>query len=334
MPELRQNIVTREWVIIARERAKRPNVFAESEQIPLSEERAEHDPTCPFCPGNEELDLEIERYPEEGAWQTRVVLNKFPALNQEGVPERRFSGVHRWIAGFGYHEVVVLHPHHNTTLALMSPEEIYLGLAAFQRRGRIIATDPRIEHIIYFKNHGERAGASLHHPHCQIIALPVTPNNVRRRLEESWRYFDDNGACSMCNMLADELTHHERVVATSEHFVAFVLYAALSPFHMWIVPRKHGGCFLETEPHVLEDLAHILKSVLHAVYVSLHDPAYNMIIRTAPVRESRNIHFHWYLSLVPRVSRMAGFELGSGMHINACPPEECATFLRSARSSD
>jgi UDPglucose--hexose-1-phosphate uridylyltransferase len=329
MPELRQNIVTKEWVIIASERARRPNEFAVSQPGVITNERNIYEPACPFCPGNEELDLEVERFPVEGAWQTRVVRNRYPALDEDGIPSHTFSGVQRRIQGVGYHEILVEHPHHNTTLALMTTSEVRQVLETFQRRGKAISHDPRIQHTIYFKNHGERAGASLQHPHCQIIALPVIPNSVRRRLDEVRRYFDDHGECAICTMLQDELTRRERLIIESKHFAAFILYAALSPFHMWIVPHRHCGCFLRAEPYELDDLANVLHTVLGKIYKGLHDPAYNMIIRTVPLRES-HVFFHWYISIVPRVSRMAGFEMGSGMHINTCLPETCAEFLRNS----
>lgn len=329
MPELRQNMVTKEWVIIASERAKRPNAFIESESHALIEELPEHDSTCPFCIGNEEIDLEVDRMPREGPWQTRVVKNRFPALDSEGAPLRTVDGVRRRINGIGHHDVVIEHPKHNTTLALMTTDEIQTVLETFQRRGRIIAKDPRIEHVTYFKNHGQRAGASLYHPHSQIIALPVVPNSVRRRIEESRRHFDDTGVGLVQSMLEDELSSGARIITESDHFAVFVLYAALSPFHMWIVPRQSRDSFLDAEPHEIFDLAGVIKNILQRIYKGLRDPDYNMIIRSGPVKETGSAYFHWYISLVLRVDRLAGFEMGSGMHINTLPPEEAATFLRS-----
>ncbi len=329
MPELRQNLATREWVIIAGERARRPNVFSASEQRILTADRSSYDPDCPFCVGNEELDLEVERFPVSGAWQTRVVQNKYPALAKEGALTRVFNGVQRCIAGVGYHEVVIEHPHHNTTLALMTPDEVRIVLETFQRRGTEISKDHRIEHIIYFKNHGATAGASLLHPHSQIIALPVVPSSIRRRIDEARRYFDDTGQCVFCSMLEDELVQNERIVAVNEHFAAFVLYAALSPFHIWIVPRRHSASFLQAQPNELAGLAHILRDVVRKLYFGLRDPDYNLIIRSGPVKEPGSVYFHWYVSLIPRVNHAAGFELGSGMYINPALPEASADFLRS-----
>jgi UDPglucose--hexose-1-phosphate uridylyltransferase len=331
MSELRQNLATREWVIIASERSKRPNAFVESAHRTLTEEHSAYDPDCPFCPGNEELDLEVERFPAEGPWHTRVVRNKFPALAEAGMLTRVFDGVQRRIAGVGHHEIVVEHPRHNTTLALMLPHEIQSVLETFQQRGQEISTDHRVEQIIYFKNHGQSAGASLIHPHSQIIGLPVVPNTIRRRIDEARRYFDDNGQCVFCYMLEDELTRGERVITVNEHFVAFVLYAALSPFHIWIVPRRHSANFLDIQPEEISSLAQVVQEVVRKLYVGLRDPDYNLIIRSGPVKEPGSVYFHWYVSLVPRVNRAAGFEMGSGMYINPSLPEASAVFLRDVQ---
>jgi UDPglucose--hexose-1-phosphate uridylyltransferase len=281
MAELRQNMATKEWVIIANERAKRPDAYIAKHLPVVTNTQLFYDPKCPFCPGNEELDLEIERNPATGPWRTRVVTNKFPALSNDGDIVRRFDGVHRSLSGVGYHQIVVEHPLHNTTLALMTTEDIALYLKTMHTRGWEISTDSRIEQIIYFKNHGEPAGASIRHPHSQVVALPVVPNDIRRRIEEAQRYFDDTGRCVYCTMAQDELNNKERLVATSTHFVAFVLYAAPSPFNMWIVPRAHGVSFLYCTDEILADLAWILRDVLRRLYIGLRDPAYNLIIRTA-----------------------------------------------------
>lgn len=329
MPELRQNMVTKEWVIISDERAKRPDQYIEPQTHVITENQPFYDQTCPFCPGNEEIDLEIERMPQTGPWQTRVVHNKFPALSIHGELARTFDGVHRRISGVGHHEIVVDDPRHNTTLALMSPEEIKCMLETYYSRGWGIRKDSRIEQIIYFKNHRERAGASLKHPHSQIIGLPVVPTNIRHRIEEARRYFDDNGECVFCVMMRDELAKKERLVSENERFVAFMLYASPSPFHIWIIPRQHSVSFLYSQPDEMVDLAKLLRDVLRRLYFGLHDPAYNLIVRSAPVKEISNDYLHWYIAVVPRLSRTAGFELGSGMFINPAIPEESAAFLRN-----
>ncbi len=331
MTELRQNMATKEWVVIANERVKRPDDYVTAQTPVIEPSLPAYDPHCPFCPGHEELDLEVARYPAVDSWQTRVVNNRYPALSRTGELARTFNGVHRLITGIGYHEVVVDHPQHNKTLALMEPEEIQLYLQTLYERGWSIRGDSRIEQIIYFKNHGERAGASLKHPHSQIIGLPVVPTDIRHRIEEARRYFDDNGKCVFCTMMQDELDKKERLVTASQQFVAFVLYASPSPFHIWILPRQHSVSFLYSQTEQMADLAQILHNVMRRLFIGLEDPAYNLIIRSAPVKEISNDYLHWYVIVIPRVSRTAGFELGSGMYINPSLPEDCADFLRNVK---
>lgn len=331
MPELRQNMATREWVIIATERAKRPAQFVQP-----AKQRVEERPTwvedCPFCPGNEELDLERLRLPPEGEWLARVVGNRYPALRQEGDRTRHIEGFNSAISGVGYHDVVVEARQHNTCPALESVDEVERTLAAFQLRGNIIRDDPRIEQLIYFKNHGLTAGTSLIHPHTQLLGLPVVPYAIRARLEEARRYFDDQGVCVYCRMRDEEQRQGVRTVLASEHFTAFVPYAAFSPFHLWIIPHRHSPSFLSTTPAELRDLAAVLRQVLRKLYFGLNDPDYNYLIRSAPEREHGAAYLHWYVSIVPHVTRAAGFELGSGMFINTALPEESAAFLRAVES--
>jgi UDPglucose--hexose-1-phosphate uridylyltransferase len=332
MPELRQNVATKEWVIIATERAKRPDNFIEVDTLPTIDREPGHDSDCPFCPGNEEPEREIERQPETGPWQIRVVRNKYPALTQNGkLPVRTFDGVHRYIAGVGHHEVVVEHPQHNTSWALMTYAEIKQLLLTYHHRGWQIRKNTHMEQMIYFKNHGPRSGASLKHPLSQIIAMPVVPNYIRHRMEEARRYSDDHGQCVYCMMAQDEFDRGERTICANEHFVAFVLYAALSPFHLWIMPREHSVSFLYSQPDQIESLAEILHNVLRRLYYGLNDPSYNLIIHSAPLKEISNNYLHWYVSIIPRVSRTAGFELGSGMFINPALPEASAEYLRDMK---
>lgn len=335
MPELRQNMATKEWVIIATERAHRPEQFRIAAQrtvdlLPAWDER------CPFCPGQEEPELEVMRMDGDGEhpWGLRVVRNKYPALVPEGDRLRSFDGVRRSLTGVGHHEVVIETPVHNSCPALETEAEVLRTLQAFQIRGRQLREDPRIDHTIFFKNHGVRAGSSLVHPHAQIIALPVVPYNIRSRVEEARRFFEDTGACVYCRMLEAELEAGERVVEETAHFVAFLPYAAYSPFHLWIVPKRHHGSFLTSTTVELNDLARLLRRTLRRLYFGLNDPDYNYVLRSAPPSEERFEYMHWYVSVVPRVSRAAGFELGSGMFINSALPEESAAFLRAQDPTD
>lgn len=331
MPEIRQNVATREWVIIATERARRPEEFVQPPKDRV-EERPAYAANCPFCPGNEELDLERLRVPTSGDWLMRVVQNRYPALQEDGERTLVNDGLYGIISGVGHHEVIVESRLHNTCPALEPVEDIERTLLAFQIRGQALCEDSRIEHIIFFKNHGLTAGASLVHPHTQLVALPVIPYSIHRRIEEAHRYYDTHGECVICRMLREEEQHETRVVLRSEHFVAFVPFAAYSPFHLWVVPRRHMASYLDADLEELRDLSAQLRDVLRRIYVGLNDPDYNYVVRTSPLGIPHARHLHWYVSIIPRVMRSAGFEMGSGMFINTALPEESARFLRECKA--
>lgn len=328
MPEIRQNMATKEWVIIATERARRPEEFVQPLRERI-EDRPICAPNCPFCPGNEEIDLESLRIPAQDDWQLRVVRNRYPALREGGDRMRQFDGVYRSISGVGYHEVVIESRLHNVAPALETVDEIERTLQAFQLRGIAYHNDPRIEQEVYFKNHGPTAGASLLHPHSQILALPVVPYSIRARIEEALRYFDDHGDCVICEMRRYEEHEQARIIVQTEYFTSFIPYAAFSPFHTWIIPRRHNASFLTASADEIRELAYVMRAVLRKIHFGLNDPDYNYVIRTAPHRDRYAEYLHWYVSIVPRVTHSAGFELGSGMFINTALPEESAHFLRS-----
>lgn len=327
MSQLRQNIITKDWVVFATSRAKRPHDFVRSPDRTLTDAPIS-DPHCPFCevPPEEEEFLRLE---QDGRWQVRVIANRYPALSPQGDRLWQTDGIHRSISGVGYHEVLVEHPQHNLTIALMSQGDVVTILRAYRQRYQQIRCDPRIESIIIFKNHGESAGASLIHPHSQIVATPIVPSQIRVRMADAIAHFDDNGQCLYCFTLQDELRSGERIVMETEHFVAFIPYAALSPFHLWIFPRRHASSFDSVGDEELVDLASILRGILQRLYYGLQNPAFNFTIRSIPTHEGEVEYFHWYVAIVPRVSKAAGFEMGSGMYINTSWPEDSAAFLRS-----
>lgn len=327
MSELRQNLITRDWVIVAKERAKRPDEFTQqNEQVSA---QAAYQPHCPFCLGNDDpSEVELYRLGDRHNWKVRSVLNKFPALANVGELEIKVDGIYRSMNGFGIHEVIIEHPLHNITTALLDVNEVADILTAYRQRYAEIRKDPRIKTITIFKNHGQRAGTSLEHPHSQIAATPVVPSQIRNRIAEAMRFIDDTGECLFCRTLHDELADSKRVVLESEHFVAFIPYAALSPFHTWIFGRRHTSSFDDISDAEILDLAYNLKTVLAKLYYGLNNPDYNYTIRSIPTDEQFTDYFHWYIAIVPRLSYTAGFELGSGMYINTVTPEDSAEFLR------
>lgn len=326
MPELRLNLITREWVIIATERAKRPNDFCQKKEKKYLPERID---TCPFCIGNEnKTPEEIMRLSSNGGWKIRVIPNKFSALNPEGERTRINEGLKHFITGVGRHEVIIESPFHNTTPALMPEEDVADIIRVYKTRFMDIYKDPRIEHVIIFKNHGQKAGTSIEHPHSQIVGTPVTPMQVRDRICETTRYFYNTGGCLMCATVRSELSEGRRIIMDTKHFVTFIPYAALSPFHLWIFPKKHNSSFGDIDDEEIADLASSLKTILAKLYYGLENSDYNYVIRSESQKKSGSEYFHWYLSIVPRVIQAAGFELGSGMYINSSLPEEIAEFLR------
>ena len=327
MSEIRQNIITRDWVIMATERAKRPHEFVtqkkERPSLPSFKDN------CPFCAGNEKLATkEYVRIYGELDWDVRVIANKFPALSPDGDRVRLDDGLHRTISGIGIHDVVVESPIHNAILALLPESHIYKVLLAYKLRYQQILDDHRFEAVVIFKNYGESAGSSLEHTHSQIAATPVVPFQFRDRIQEAIRYFDDHGDCIVCRTLLDEIATGSRIVAENSSFLAFIPYAALTPFHIWIFPRMHCSTYVNTSDEDLKDLSSILKIVLLKMYHGLGDPDYNYTIRTAPLADKETRYFHWYMSIIPRMNKSAGFEMGSGMYINSSIPEESAAYLR------
>ncbi|MBI4689302.1 MAG: galactose-1-phosphate uridylyltransferase [Nitrospirae bacterium] len=330
MPELRLNLITREWVIIATERAKRPDEFRQEKD---KKYLPELDKTCPFCPGNEnKTPGEVMRISSDGTWKIRTTPNKFAALNPDIERQRINEGLKHLVTGFGRHEVIIESNLHNATTVTMPAEDIAEIIRVYKKRFLDIYSDPRIEHVIIFKNYGERAGTSIKHPHSQIVGTPVIPMQVRDRIDETTRYFDNTGECLLCATVKAELSENRRIILDTGHFLTFIPYAALSPFHIWIFPKKHNASFGDINDDEITDLAYSLKTVLSKIYYGLEDPDYNYVIRSESPKESGSEYFHWYLSIVPRVSQAAGFELGSGMYINPSLPEEIAEFLRKVKA--
>lgn len=332
MSELRYEPVTRRWVIIATERAKRPSDFAPPEQ-PKKKEGQE----CPFCPGNEALTPpEVMAYREGGTapntpgWQVRVVPNKYPALDPaaELAPVRR-DFFHSQ-TGAGSHEVIVETPHHERTFAVQEPEEIATALRAWQERYTELGRDKRLLYAQIFKNHGAIAGASLEHPHSQLIATPMVPVAVETRLANTRAYYDEHGRCFYCDALETEEREGTRLVYRDENVVAFCPFASKFPLEVWFLPRRHQDSFALATRAQLSSLAQALRFVTRRLFEGMQDPPFNLILNSAPYRGGDyHASFHWHLELLPRLTIIAGFELGTGMYINPTPPEMAGDFFRA-----
>jgi UDPglucose--hexose-1-phosphate uridylyltransferase len=328
MPELRKDPITGRWVIISTDRARRPSDFKQ-ESVVVTGSRF-----CPFCPGNEDkTPPEVLVYSTDGLrgdsrWSLRVVPNKFPALRVEGELDRQGEGLYDRMNGIGAHEVVIECSDHMKTLADMEERQVAELIWAFRDRILDLKKDRRLRFVMMFKNHGEAAGASLEHPHSQIIALPVVPKRVQEELDGARRYYDFKERCVYCDILRQEIRDQERIVIQTEEFLSVCPFAARFPFENWIIPFRHDSHFETIHEREVYNLAWVLKSVLRKMNQALEHPAYNLIIHTAPVQEPGYVHYHWHIEIIPKLTRVAGFEWGTGFYINPTPPEESARFLR------
>ena len=329
MSEIRFNFVTGDWVIIAPERSKRPEDFTSAKK---KEAVPGYVPTCPFCPGNEDqTPEETFRISNNGQWTVRSTLNKFSALTPGYDIVRHVMGFKKFMTGFGIHEVIIETQQHNMPTAFLPASHVGEIIYSYRNRFLDFYKNDEIKHVIVFKNHGLRAGTSLQHPHSQIVGTPVIPGQVKGRIEEALRYYDDFGECLYCWYMKEEQREMTRVVSENKSFVVFIPYAALSPFHIWIFPKRHNGCFGYITDAEISDLADILKDTLLRLYHGLSDPDLNYVIRSLSPQENAVRYFHWYLSIVARVTRTAGFEMGTGMYINPSLPDNSARFLRDVQ---
>jgi len=326
--EIRQNKATKQWVIYAPARRKRPTDFRRMKQ---EKEFPVHDTRCPFCPGNERMlptvTAEISDINKE--WQVRVVPNKFPALTPHGDLKRVTTGIYVAMKGYGHHEVVIETPVHNRQIGQMSVKEAGLIIEMYHKRYTDLIRRHENMMVIIFRNHGVRAGTSLVHPHSQIIVTGMVPHHVRWREDEALHYFDEWGRCVFCDILEYETRHAKRIIYENKSFIAFVPYAAEVPFEIWIMPVKHKADFRDISDTEKTNLASALKTVLERLHRRLNDPDYNYIINTCAQYRAKEPQLHWYIQILPRLMTRAGFEIGSGININPSIPEEDAKFLKS-----
>jgi len=333
MSVIRHDPTTKEWVIIATERSKRPHDFKKGARARLL---APREVSCPFCSGNEAMTpQEVLRIPnrEGKGWAVRVVPNKFAALTPKGDSRRREDGpLFREMDGVGHHEVIIETPVHNRLIPLMDDTEVEQVIHAYRERYLALRQDKRVKLIVIFKNHGEAAGTSLEHPHSQLVATPVVPASIRHRYDVAIQYYDATGRCLYCDIVEAERKTDERVVLETEDFLVFHPFASQSPFETWIAPKQHRPSFGEITLEECRALAVVLKTTLARLAEALNDPDYNFVIHTAPIGDEDEEYYLWHIQILPRLTTMAGFEIGSGMRINIAKPEETARFLRQQPS--
>jgi len=325
--EFRQNLATKEWVILSPKRNDRPSDITQKSNEEKT--RPEYDPNCPFCHGNEKQTEEpVFCLPSKINWQVRVVPNKFASLDSTCLATRTNVGSFLSAGGFGIAEVVIEHSKHNAHPAIMKNDEISNILITYRQRQIEISKNGNINLITIFRNHGARAGTSLMHPHSQIIATPIVPPHVRYPMERAIAHYDTYGRCVFCEMIEEEIRQKERIISETNNFVAFCPYASRSPYECRIYPKKHTPSFVLITNEEINELAGILRDLLFGLYDHLGNPDYNYIIRSSPIGDEDTRYLHWYMVIVPKITIPAGFEIGSGIYINTVSPEEAASALR------
>ncbi|MFQ5450754.1 MAG: galactose-1-phosphate uridylyltransferase [Nitrospinaceae bacterium] len=331
MPELRKDPIVNRWVIISTERAERPQDFPKSG-------KKVHRGLCPFCQGNEKnTPAEIMAFrpddssPNSPGWTLRVVPNKFPALKVEGEMGRVGEGMYDKMNGVGAHEVIIESPDHEAELDLLSDRALEDCLWAFKLRMEDLKKDSRFRYILIFKNQGEAAGATLEHTHSQLIALPIIPQLVRDEITGARRHFEYKERCIFCDLIAQEKGDGRRIVIQNGRFITLCPYAPRFPFEMWILPQFHSARFEDCQAEDFSQLASLLKESLIRMRIALGEPPYNIVLHTSPVNGDHDKQYHWHLEIMPKLTKLAGFEQGTGFYINPTLPEIAAETLRNTK---
>jgi UDPglucose--hexose-1-phosphate uridylyltransferase len=330
MPEYRQDPLSRRWVIIGGDRAGRPNEFVEATVRQSTQ-------PCPFCAGNEADTPEaVATYPAngKGGWSVRVVPNKYPAVTPDLAacptchplsPDASPTAV----PGFGRHEVIIESPRHVASLSELTPAEAEAVFTVYRERLAQLKAEGRFRYVQIFKNVGSAAGASLEHVHSQLVALPGVPEVVQQELAASAEHFQQHKKPLLPSLIADELAAGSRIVALTPSLVAFCPYASRVPFEVCVAPRQHSPRFEDAQPGELGELSRLMRDLIGRIERAAGQSAYNYLLHTQPFDMPAQGHYHWHIEILPRLTKLAGFEWGTGCFINPFLPEACAEHLRT-----
>jgi len=335
MSELRKDPVIGRWVIVATERGKRPTDF-------VSLESKGEAIGCPLCEGNESMTPPEIYAVRPGrtlantkGWKIRVVPNKFPALRVEGQVEREGLGMFDKMSGIGAHEVIVETPGHDDELYTRPVDSVAMLFETYQHRLMDLMKDSRLLYMMIFKNYGERAGASLSHPHSQIIATPIVPKRVREEILGSLEYYSYKMRCVFCDIIHEEKRFGSRIVHENASFISICPYASRFPFEIWLMPKRHMSGYQMVTGQEFRELADCMSITMKRLALALGSPQYNYMLHIEPNKgvpgnpwPEITAHYHWHIEIIPKLTRVAGFEWGTGFYINPTAPEDAAAFLR------
>ena len=328
--ELRYHSTTGEWVLISPKRGKRPNDFgAPTIKRTISPKRS-----CPFEePQKHGNAIPHFWFPEDKPlekWQLQVLPNKYPAISHRHMQcaSSHRDGMYTVTTGVGHHDILLTRDHYKNYRHLPESQALDV-LLAFLKRYRELIADGCMQYVSMFQNFGPNAGASIYHPHYQILALPVVPNTVGRSLYHSHEHWKKHKRCIHCDIIKQELKEKKRIVYEEDGIVAFVPFASKEPYQINIFPKEHLPYFEDSSKHILKHISIALRRVLASVAKKLDDPDYNFYIHTAPIVNKKQYkHYHWHIEVIPKSNVSAGFELGTGVEINPVFPEEAAKLLK------
>ena len=327
MPEFRQDPITGRWVIIAPARAARPGPAGSSP------ERANGEP-CPFCAGNEAMtppEVWAQREPgtkaDRPGWRLRIVPNKYPALASGGEPPRKSDGFYRSVNALGIHEVIIESPDHVTHMGAVGAAQLTGILRGYRERLRVLRKDPRWRCLLIYKNQGERAGATLEHIHSQLTGLTTVPREAMDEINGASKHFAATGRCIYCEICRRETDGGERLVAENDRFVALCPFAPRFGYETWLLPKHHAADLADSADDDIAALGKILRELILKLTRLSDDLPFNYVIRSLP-RDDARPDAHWHMKVLPQLARAAGFEWGTGVHMNSIPPEEAARLLR------
>jgi UDPglucose--hexose-1-phosphate uridylyltransferase len=326
MSELRKDPVVNRWVItlddknfVPQPEYKLPSVIPDAEEA------------CPFCPGNEDKTAGPILLVEDtgGSWSVRVIPNNNPYLKVETELRKKGLGIFDYITGTGANEVIIESPSHSMDIDRLDQAHVAAIMRVYRDRMLDLSKDTRLEYHMVFKNRGAKAGATIIHPHSQLMGLPIVPLRIAEEIEGAEDYFSFKKRCVYCDILENELGMNSRVIKETEHFVSIAPYASRTCFEMWVLPKRHMAHYTNISEAEINGLGLIMKDSISRLNRALGSPSYNYMLHTAPVKAGELEHYHWHVEILPRVKAMAGLEWGSGMDINPTLPEEAAAYLKN-----
>jgi UDPglucose--hexose-1-phosphate uridylyltransferase len=335
--ELRKDYLLNRWVVIAKNRKKRPTDFIRKKNI-INES------ICPLCLNNEQMTppAVLVYLPANGKprkekdendfrhknWLVRVIPNLYPAFIPPTNQDKLITDNPTPLKAIGHHEVVVESPRHTEHPSVASISQLVHVINIYLDRLNVLSRKVYVKHVTIFRNHGQEAGASLSHPHTQIIASPIIPSLVENELESSKKYWNIHKECVFCDILQRE-AEGSRFIYENQSFIVFAPYASINPLEFWILPKSHNSSMLSLSKNQILDLAKTMRICFGGLRTLLNDPPYNFGFHTI-INENVKNFYHWHLEVYPRLATWAGFEKSTCMFINIISPEDAAIELRSA----